>query len=59
MKTLRFKVHTEKKGSWRLEEVVGALDEPVIRSLYVAKGALRELGWDPEKELEVTLTVVA
>jgi hypothetical protein len=56
-KFIEFQVHTEKVNSWRFYEVVGPTDEPKIGSLYVRKGYLKELGWEPEQHLLLDLDV--
>jgi hypothetical protein len=55
---LEFEEEKETKGTWKFAEVLpGALDEAKIGALYVRKGALGSLGWEPGKRLKVTVEV--
>jgi hypothetical protein len=55
---VEFEQEKETKGAWRFSEVVeGDLDEPLIRTLYVRKATLKQLGWEQGARLWVTLSV--
>ena len=56
-KHMRFEEERETKGTIRFAEVVGDLEEPVVGTLYVRKGALSQLGWERGQTLTVTIEV--
>lgn len=58
MITLTFTPLRETKGTWRFEEVLPSeYADPKIGTLYVRKGALGDMGYEPGDNLTVTVTV--
>lgn len=56
---VEFAEEKETKGTFKFAEVLeGQLSEPLIGTLYVRKSTLKQLGWEPGKNLSVTLGVV-
>lgn len=55
---ITFTKERETKNTIRFTEVLeDELDTPVIGTLYVAKSALKSLGWKDGRDLSMTLSV--
>lgn len=55
---LTFSFERETKNTIRFQEVLAdSLDTPQIGTLYVAKAALKSLGWKDGKNLSISLSV--
>ena len=57
-KTVSFEMEKDTKNTIRFKEVVnGPLDVPQLGTIYVPKTTLKEIGYEPGKQLTVDLYV--
>lgn len=55
--TVSFEMEKDTKNTIRFKEVVGGpLDVPCIGTIYVPKTTLKEIGYEPGKQLELTIS---
>lgn len=55
---VKFEMEKETKNTIKFKEATGTLlDIPKVGTLYVPKITLREIGWEPGKELHMELHI--
>lgn len=58
MLKVKFEEEKETAGTWRFKECdVGPLDTPIMKTVYLPKATLKQLGWTPNSGKKIVIGI--